>query len=214
MNKFLLIAIISLSTSISSDEIRKVTYTNFQGELIEDVFGVGLKTYFYEDGKLVRLTYQDKEGNLIPGDRDINFYPSEFLYTYDARGNYIRREAFNASGEVIDLDGYYDSAILSYIYNDQDQLIERQTLDKDGKLLEMGDSKIAVIKYTYDESGNLTSVTNYDASGNILPSIAQYSYLPDGHLGRCVYLNESKEVDSEQTLTYNAQGLLDAYTQI
>ncbi|MEL6733922.1 MAG: hypothetical protein AAFP83_22485, partial [Bacteroidota bacterium] len=208
MNKFLFIAIISLSAFISADEIRKVTYTNFQGELIEDVFGIGSKTYFYEDGKLVKLTYQDKEGKPIPEEKFINMYPPEFRYSYDARGNYIRKEAFNASGEVIDLDRFFEPTILSYVYNDQNQLIEKHTLNKEGKPLGMKGEKIAVNKYAYDEAGNLISIAHYDESGNALPYITQFSYLPNGQLSGCNFLKKSNESESEIMLTYNDQGLL------
>ncbi|MCB0479531.1 MAG: hypothetical protein KDC84_15295 [Crocinitomicaceae bacterium] len=213
-NHFLISLISIISFFIPSDEKIKVTWTNFQGEEIEDIYGIGSKIYFYEAQKLVKLEFRNKRGELIPERKLTSFYPAEFRYTYDSHGNYISREAYNQSGELMNLDGYYDSAILKFKYNAQNQLVERQTLDKDGRLLEMGDSKIAVKKYDYDKSGHLISVTNYDGTGNVLPDIVKYSYRPDGKLDKSTYLNLSNEVITEIDMDYNEQGLLSGYMQV
>ncbi len=218
MKSHLLIPLLSiLSLFISSDEREKITWTNFQGQGIENYYGVGSKTYFYEGGKLVKLEYRDKEGKLIPKGQFLSFYPAVFRYTYDPQGNYVSREAYDSSGELMDLDGYYDASISRFKYNSQNQLIERQTLDKDEKLLEMGDSKIAVKKYEYDDSGHLITVTNYDAAGNALPGMIKFSYSPNGVLIKEEHLNLSDEVRTEFTFSYDDFGFLDrfdAYEQV
>lgn len=215
MKSQLLFTLISITCFfLPADEQIKVSWTNFLGDEIEDIYGIASKTYFYEGGKLQKLEFRDKKGQLISEDKFSSFYPAEFRYTYDSQGNYVSREAYNNSGDLMDLDGYYDSSILRFIYNSSNQLVERQTLDKEGKLLEMGDSKIAVIKYIYDEQARLTSASNYDGSGNALANIARYKYLEDGKLNKTQFLNLSNTLMSEIEFQYSEHGFLKAYTQV
>ncbi|MEO0895282.1 MAG: hypothetical protein AAFY71_02605 [Bacteroidota bacterium] len=186
-------------------ETKEKRYRNFKGAEIEDVFGIGIKRYYYKNQRLVKLDLRSKTGEIIPFDKWLNFYPATFLYDYNTEGKLVKRVATDSLGNPMDLDGFYDSAIQTYSYNNKGQLAEMRFYDQDENLLEMGDGKQARHTYRYDSLGNCIEIISYDASGNELNGRNVYEYDENGRPIKEITYNQKDQTYSV-LFEYNDQG--------
>jgi len=164
-------------------KVEDVVYKDFNGNGIDNIYGIGIKRYYFEGEQLVRLAFLDKSGEKLQPDKFLDFFPAEFRYQYDERGKLIKKVAYDPEGNVMDLDGYWDCAITEYAYNENGQLLQQRYFDKEAKPLEMGDRGNALTTYRYDSLGNCTELLDSNAEGELMaPTYALFAYNTLGKL--------------------------------
>jgi len=137
------------------------------GRLVQVSNGlIGTTKFFYDaDGRLIRqengngtyVTFSyDSAGRLVQiENRRVsgNSLISRFVYDYDAAGNRVKVQE-----EVLQPDGSWAQAIVSYGYDAIDRLVSEKRVGSNSYWYE----------YTYDGSGNRLTMVQRDVSGNVI----------------------------------------------
>lgn len=216
------------SSEASTEESESEASTS---EEKQEVYRTIVKSYKTVDGQKVSdvvtdITEQtmDGEGNVvleeIYGGKNSNDLKKRTAYTYDERGNVLSSEEcwYEATG--------MRTRIWEYEYDDKNQQIEavlvatttgqtdttyRYSYDQDGNLVEtqrLQEQEICeIIKYTYDEAGNiLRESSNIPSKGDTWEDIT-YQYVYD-EAGNILKMEEFQYGELYYTLicTYDAAG--------
>lgn len=167
--------------------------------------GVTIVLQDFENGNLVRQSYQDADGNPCSNSNGIYFYCKEYdnygncisISSFDKNGNYINSEdyysiqkfKYDKNGNIIEIS-YYDVnnelciikggiAKVKYKYNSLNQVIEFSFFDIDDKsILYMGEYSTKT--FSYNNAGDIESECFYDEYGNpcyISEGAAKYYYV-------------------------------------
>ena len=195
------------NSDISKTRVEKIEYVNYLGEK-EDHYGVFTEKSYYENNKLMAIKYFDKNGELIKSiEKDKN---SQWQFFYDKNGNFTKQVALDQEGNIIDMEGFWNSAVEKYTYNEKNQLIEKGNYDKEDNLLNMGDIQVAFTKFGYNKKGQLTWSRSYDSKKNVVKNgfcFSKYEYDKNGLLYRHTYLYDDDKVNQYSIFHYKA-GLL------
>jgi RHS repeat-associated protein len=161
---------------------------------------------YYADGDLAQVTSPSK------------LYT---VYTYDAQGRMLTAiqcsDVYSCSGSAGDLTG---GLTTSYTWNAVNQPLTVTAPVVTNALT--GETHQLVDTYTYNDDGNVTSLTQWDNYGNDTPRVTMYTYDAYGHLASetdpagdttlydydtCGYLASETDPDGNQSsYTYNTFG--------
>ncbi len=83
---------------------------------------------------------------------------------YDNLDNVIENSYFNGSGQPVACNEGYHKEVMKY--NSNNQCTETEFYGVNGKLVNAGNNKCAVIKREYDSRGNMISQTYFNSNGN------------------------------------------------
>lgn len=89
---------------------------------------------------------------------------NEVRYKYDELDNIVETSYFNDAGRAVTSKEGYHKEVNKY--NSRNQCTDVEFYGVNGKLVNVGDNKCAVIKREYDARGNKTSETFFDCEGN------------------------------------------------
>lgn len=210
----------------------KLTLRNDNGYAVikneYDEYGQRIKEYYYgEDGEslIISSKYQcagfifdyDEKGNkkyvrYINTEkepmvrRDLGY--ASMALEYDNVGNKISEAYFDIDGQpVVCKDGGYASYVSEY---ENVKCMETRYYDRKGRLTLRKDEGYAVVKNTYDDYGQCTAQTYYDASGQLNPIIAKnqhcaglrYKYDERGNKTDVKYLDLDENLMVRRDLGY------------
>ncbi|MBR5252029.1 MAG: hypothetical protein IKV52_04325 [Oscillospiraceae bacterium] len=178
--------------------------------------------YHYEGAHIADVSYQyDSKGNLVQRDLvwtdEYGGTTETMKYEYDAHGNVVAQHQSYSYGDYVDSKTYtytdgkltqsteYGNTI-DYIYNDKNQLVEKNTYWDDGTL-----SNKTV--YTYDSNGNRTKQEDYYGDGELNMTYL-WTYNADGTVAEQVedygkygtasykyYYNDDKQLKKTESYT-------------
>ncbi|MBR3057927.1 MAG: sigma-70 family RNA polymerase sigma factor [Clostridiales bacterium] len=164
--------------------------------------------YYDADGKLVLDCLYNENGQVIHSD----------YFTYDANGNVIREELWDASTDTLGTCKVYtygpkgiERVDSGYFNKDAEEYYEYE-YDEQDRLIKVSEYKIKAgacywfCDYTYEEDGSYTKqVTSFDVLSQKMKQSKDYNcYSADGRL-----IKEYKSFSNENTLyTYDENGTL------
>ena len=145
--------------------LRRETYFDAAGNptVGEEGFVTRLRT-LNDKGKVLSEEWLDADNQVIPIGGD-TYYRVE--YTYDKAGNINRERYFDAEGNLVrNRRGF---AILYREYDSYNRVIYEKFFDTNSFAVMIPEGAVSY-RYTYDEDGNMISVTAYDYYDHPIPA--------------------------------------------
>jgi hypothetical protein len=206
---FLIITILFLSscnkqlTSVSVNKVKngveETIWTDFKKNLVNDFDDLCITKSYYKEGVLEKIEYYDKEGQPLEG-KDGDAFPFEWRFIYGANQKIAAIRAYNSNGEPMDTEGWSNSSIEKFEYNDKNQLIEISRYDKNEKKIGLGDLRDATIAFEYNAEGKLIYKKTYYPNGKIMTNgfgLDEYIYDNAGNLIKKIdYFDETRIYES------------------
>jgi hypothetical protein len=187
------------------DRIETFEYKNFKGERIEDNSDIAITRKFFKDNKLIKVKYFDVKDELVKNQSGWSYKNAEWRFEYDDNGNFIRQIAYNSKGEIVDMEGFWNSAIKEYEYNKENQLIKISQFDKMNKLVELGDVRDAITKFSYNEKGQLDWQKSFYANEELIKNgygFSKYEYNDAGLIKKHIYLFDEGKINQYTLFIY------------
>lgn len=184
--------------------VEETTWATFKGTLVNDYDGLCITKSYYKEGVLEKIEHYDKEGQPLEGKyRDP--IPFKWIFIYQSNQKISEIRAYNKNGDPVNTEGWNNSSIEKFEYNDKNQLIEISNYDKNGKKIGLGDLRDATTKFEYNKEGQLIYKKTYYANGErIINGFGLHKYIYDdtGNLIKKIdYFNE-KQVYEYSTFHY------------
>lgn len=108
-------------------------------------------------------------------------------YSYDGKGNLIRKSVYNTSGDLIEKE--------TYSYNGDNKKLSYYKYSENGRIGSME-------TYSYDEAGRLAGSSGLDASGKLISRLS-YKYDSSGNLAEELWYNNEGAVNGISKYVYD-----------
>ena len=175
---------------------------DIDGNLVLDKSGVATYIYINDDrGNPIEQWYYDLKNELV---EVADLLVCGQTIKYDDKGNIIQVLCYDKDKNLTTMNNNTNIGF-EHKYNNIGLLIEEIYLGADLSPINLN-SGVARISYECDDKGNLTRLTNFDISGNIVPdemgvAIYNYRYDENGNLTTVEHL------DKNENLCFNSEGI-------